>query len=440
MGLILAILAAFLVLHQLSGWAFSGARERLRLAPTPQAHPLASNDVPRAVDAAFPMPFVIERGQTLGGVLSDLGMPAREQAGAVAALAEHLSVRRLAPGIAGLAYADHDGRIEGLRMRTGAGWLELARTGGGWGSTLRDFIRRTEVSRIEGLVDGPLEQAVRAAGGAPEIAYKMAFVLRWDLDFNRDLRRGDRFQVLFEHVFLDDSDTGPGAVLALAYENRGRRFEAYRFDHAYYDGEGRPLQKMFLRSPLPFSRVTSRFSKSRFHPVLKVRRPHWGVDYGAPTGTPVRATAGGTVSFAGRKGGAGNMVELRHVAGYRSAYLHLSRFAKGMRAGRRVAQGEVIGYVGSTGLATAPHLDYRVKKNGRWIDPLSLQRTPSEPIPAARRPLFQARRDALRRQLETGSGSGSGEGKASVSGRGRRAQRQPGAETADATARPTTAR
>jgi murein DD-endopeptidase MepM/ murein hydrolase activator NlpD len=275
----------------------------------------------------------------------------------------------------------------------------LANTGGDWHARFRDFARRVALARCAGTVNGPLAQAMRLAGGPAEVTYKMADVLRWDLDFNRDLRLGDRFEVLYEQVYLDDSNVGSGAVVALSYENRGQRHEAYRFEDAYYDGEGRPLQKMFLRSPLPFSRVTSRFSKRRFHPVLKVNRPHWGVDYGAPTGTPVRATAGGHVAFAGRKGGAGNMVELRHVAGYRTAYLHLSRFAKGVRAGSRVAQGEIVGYVGSTGLATAPHLDYRVKKDGRWIDPLSIQVTPAEPIPFSRLPAFHAARNELRRRL-----------------------------------------
>jgi murein DD-endopeptidase MepM/ murein hydrolase activator NlpD len=173
----------------------------------------------------------------------------------------------------------------------------------------------------------------------------------------------------------------------------------------YYDGEGRPLQKMFLRSPLPYSRVTSKFSQHRLHPVLGVFRPHYGVDYGAPTGTPVRVTANGTVVEAGWDGGGGRTVKVRHPNGYLTAYLHLSRFAEGVRPGSGVRQGELIGYVGSSGLATAPHLDYRIQLNGRWIDPLSLQLMPAEPVSPLRFAEFRAARDAMRRTLADGGES-----------------------------------
>ncbi len=373
--------------------------ERVELQATPRPQPVV--ELPAlAADTSLPKPFSVESGQTLSGLLSELEVPTHEQPAAVEALAEFIDIRRLRPGTSGLAYRDDHGRLSSVRMRLRNGWVELAHMADDWQAQFRSFSRRVALARSAGTVNGPLEQAVRMSGASPEITYKMADVLQWDLDFNRDLRLGDQFEVLYEQVYLDDSNVGSGAVMALTYENRGQRYEAYRFEDAYYDHEGRPLQKMFLRSPLPFSRVTSRFSKRRFHPVLKVHRPHWGVDYGAPTGTPVRATAGGHVAFAGRKGGAGNMVELRHVGGYRTAYLHLSRFAKGVRSGSRVAQGDLIGYVGSTGLSTGPHLDYRVKKDGKWIDPLSIHLRPAPPIPDDRMPAFRAQRDMLRQQLD----------------------------------------
>ena len=231
----------------------------------------------------------------------------------------------------------------------------------------------------------------------------MADVLQWDLDFNRDLQPGDRFEVLYEEVYLDGEPYGLGDVLALTYQAGRRRLEAYRYgEDAYYDADGQPLRKMFLRSPLPYSRVTSRFSHRRFHPVLKVYRPHWGVDFGAPAGTPVRVTAGGVVVSAGWDRGGGKTVKVRHPSNYVTAYLHLSRFAKGIRGGARVAQGEVVGYVGSTGLATAAHLDYRVQRNGRWIDPLTLAGVAAPAIPKAESARFAARRDELRLGLRTG--------------------------------------
>ena len=229
---------------------------------------------------------------------------------------------------------------------------------------------------------------------AIRLAILMSEVLQWDLDFTRDLRLGDRFRVAFETVYLDGSYESLGGISGLIYDNDGRRLEAYRFgdDGGYYDPEGRPLRKMFLRSPMRYSRVTSRFSHRRFHPVLKSYRPHYGVDYGAPVGTPVRSTAGGRVAFAGWDRGGGNTVKVRHPNGYLTAYLHLSRFAKGITPGRRVGQGEVIGYVGSTGLASGPHLDYRVQRSGRWIDPLSLKSEPAEPVPEEQLPAFLERR------------------------------------------------
>jgi murein DD-endopeptidase MepM/ murein hydrolase activator NlpD len=232
----------------------------------------------------------------------------------------------------------------------------------------------------------------------------MAEVLQWDLDFNRDLQPADRFEILYEEIFLDGAFESIGEILALRYDNAGRSHEAYRFGEpaGYYDGEGRPLRKLFLRSPLRYSRVTSRFSNRRFHPVLKRYRPHHGVDYGAPTGTPVRATASGTVVSAGWDGGGGRTVKLRHPNGYLTAYLHLSRFASGIRRGRRVSQGDTIGYVGATGLANGPHLDYRVQRSGRWINPLAMKVEPAPPIPAEQRAGFALRRDRLRQALTDG--------------------------------------
>ena len=370
--------------------------------PASMAHPAETPiDLDRAV---VPRPLVLERGQTLGDLLAGLGLDAMETHRVVVALGGHLDVRKVRPGDVGLAYFTPDRELASLRFElAGKGWVELARMESEWSETVHEFQRDVEVRRIEGELDGFLEGAVRRAGGQPQVAYAMSSVLQWDLDFNRDLRTGDRFQLIYEEIYLDGEYAGLGDVLALVYENRGRRFEAYRYGtDGYYDASGRPLRKMFLRSPLPFTRVTSRFSARRFHPILKIHRPHYGVDYGAPRGTPVRVTASGVVTFAGRSGGAGNMVKVRHTNGYKTSYLHLSGYAKGIRRGARVAQGDVVGYVGATGLATAPHLDYRVQRGDRWLDPLKLKNEPVEPISQRDLPAFLAWRDALTDALETG--------------------------------------
>ena len=235
------------------------------------------------------------------------------------------------------------------------------------------------------------------------LAIEMAEIFSGEIDFNNDLRRGDHFEVLFEKVYREDQFSGYGDVLASEFVNDGRRLQAFRFhvpgesEAQYFDENGRSMKRLFLRSPFRFEpRVTSRFSYRRLHPVLGGVRPHLGVDYGAPTGTPVIVVANGTVVSAGMSGGSGNMVRIRHTNGYETYYLHLSAFAKGMRRGARVTQGQTIGRVGSTGLATGPHLDYRMRKSGAFVNPLLEHRKlpPGDPVPEEHREAFQAVRDS----------------------------------------------
>jgi murein DD-endopeptidase MepM/ murein hydrolase activator NlpD len=253
----------------------------------------------------------------------------------------------------------------------------------------------SEVVRLEGVVESSLFGAMDGAGGDPELAVRVAEIYQWDIDFLRDLRKGDTFVVVVDRQTVDGEFFGWGTVFASRFVNDERTLDAVVYPDdsgqlGYYDLEGRPLRKQFLRSPLKFSRVTSRFSMNRFHPVLRRRMPHYGVDYGAPVGTPVRVTADGTVTFAGRKGGGGNMVTVRHTNGYETNYLHLSRYGRGIQRGARVSQGQVVGYVGSTGLSTGPHLDYRVTLNGKWINPLSISSPPVKPLSEERLQRFLA--------------------------------------------------
>lgn len=245
---------------------------------------------------------------------------------------------------------------------------------------------QSKIVRFEGVIESSLFGAINTVGASPELAVRMADIFQWDIDFLRDIRQGDSFVALVEERRVGGTFYGYGTLYAARFVNDGKEIDSIAFAGAdgtvgYYDLDGAPLKKQFLRSPLKFSRITSRFSLNRFHPVHKKRMPHYGVDYGAPTGTPAHATANGTVTFVGRNGGAGNMVRLRHSNGYETNYLHLSRFGKGIRKGARVSQGQVIGYVGSTGWSTGPHLDYRVKKNGQWINPLRISSPPADPLP-----------------------------------------------------------
>lgn len=310
------------------------------------------------------------------------------------ALAQQIDPRRLLPGTMFNGITSPNGALEELRvvldMRSEL-LFRLESDGIACSRLDREIV--SDVVRLEGEISSSLFEAVENAGGAPALAVELAEIFRWDIDFLRDLRRGDRFVVLVDEQRVDGRLYRYGKIFAARFVNRGRELNAVVFpDHkgrlGYYDLEGVPLRKMFLRSPLKFSRVTSRFSMNRFHPVLKKRMPHYGVDYGAPVGTPVHVTADGVVTLAGRNGGAGNMVRVRHPNGYETNYLHLSRFGRGIRKGVRVTQGQVIGYVGSTGYSTGPHLDYRVRHNGRWVNPLSISSPPVEPLREDRRQRF----------------------------------------------------
>jgi murein DD-endopeptidase MepM/ murein hydrolase activator NlpD len=383
--------------------SFTPLRVPPRYRPAAALIPAFTRDgIPRDVPLALPRR--LRAGETLGEVLVDQGLDPAAAELAIRAAAEHVDLRKLQPGERYIPSFDRDGALASLSLRVeGRGALELMRAADGWNSEWRPFVESRALRAAAGTLESSLEAAMRDAGAPAAVAYRMADVLQWDVDFNKDLQRGDTFAAVYEEVRLDQRYHDVGVVRAVVLENGGRRLEAYRFGDGYYDADGRPLQKLFLRSPLPYTRVTSSFSHRRYHPVLKSYRPHYGVDYGAPMGTPVRATAAGVVVLAGWDGGGGRTVKLRHPDAFLTAYLHLSRFAAGVKPGARVAQGDVIGYVGASGLATGPHLDYRVQHRGRWVDPTEMREQPAEPIAAAEMATFLEARDQLREGLASGA-------------------------------------
>jgi len=232
----------------------------------------------------------------------------------------------------------------------------------------------------------------------PMLAIELSKIYAWTIDFF-GIQKGDKFRLLYEEQFVDTVSTGVGPVHAVEFEHMGKNYYAFRFSQDegfdYFNDKGENLRKAFLKAPLEFSRISSRFSGSRLHPVLKIRRPHHGVDYAAPLGTPVVSIGDGTVIGKGYQGGSGNFVKIRHNAVYTTMYLHLSRFGKGVSTGSRVQQGEVIGYVGSTGLSTGPHLDFRVFMNGTPIDPLKIDAPPGDPVKTDYKQDFIHTRDSL---------------------------------------------
>ena len=248
---------------------------------------------------------------------------------------------------------------------------------------------------VQGTIDSSLFLAAQRAGLSHNLTMEMAGIFGYDVDFARDIRQGDQFEVLYEQLNVGDKVVGSRNILAARFVNRGKAFTAVRYtDHnnftSYYRADGTSMRKAFIRTPVDFARISSRFNPGRLHPVLNRIRAHKGVDYAAATGTPIKATGDGRVVSAGRKGGYGNAVVIQHGQKYQTLYGHMVRFASGITAGTHVTQGQVIGYVGMTGLATGPHLHYEFRINGRHVDPLGVKLPVADPIPQSERTAFLA--------------------------------------------------
>jgi murein DD-endopeptidase MepM/ murein hydrolase activator NlpD len=291
-------------------------------------------------------------------------------------------------------------RIDADRM------LFIERRDQGYHAEIQPIPSHVQTVTVTGTVRDSLFGAVTDAGESPELAMRMAEIFGWDLDFYTDPRRGDTFHVLVEKKsYLDGKTAGYGRNLAAEYKNAGHPYQAVLFHDsngapAYYAPDGGALQKAFLRSPLKFAApITSHFSMSRFHPILKMYRPHLGIDYGAPTGTPVQTIGSGRVVFAAFSGGSGNLVRIQHSNGFETMYMHLSRIL--VHAGGRVEQGQTIGLVGMTGLATGPHLDFRIVQNGTYRNFETLHLPPAEPVARRNMGDFAAVRDQWMPLLNT---------------------------------------
>jgi murein DD-endopeptidase MepM/ murein hydrolase activator NlpD len=239
---------------------------------------------------------------------------------------------------------------------------------------------------IWGVIEDNPINAIAKENEAGQLAILLEEIFAWDIDFYADIRQGDSFKIIFEKKYLEGEFVSYGRIIAAEFTNQGEVFRAFYYTYPdteksdYFDFEGNSLRKEFLKSPISGARITSRFTHSRLHPVRKVWRPHYGVDYAAPVGTPVRATADGIVGYAGRDGANGRMVQVRHKNGYETFYLHLRQYGNGISKGVKVASGQIIGYVGASGEVTGPHLDYRIKHRGHYINPLAYRFRPVEPL------------------------------------------------------------
>lgn len=254
-----------------------------------------------------------------------------------------------------------------------------------------------------GTVETSLWNTMVDAGLNPILALDMSDIYAWTIDFFA-IQQGDRFRVIYDEQFVDSIPIGIGTIYAIQFDHYGESNYAFRFTQdstfEYFDENGKSLRKAFLKAPLQFSRISSRFSNSRFHPVLRIRRPHHGVDYAAPSGTPIKSIGDGTIIKRGYQArGGGNYLKIKHNSVFTTTYMHMKGFAQGMHTGARVKQGQVIGYVGMTGLATGPHLDFRIQKNGTYIDPLKVKAPPVKPVKEENMKRYIAQKDSLLNEL-----------------------------------------
>src|SRR5882672_11055739 len=325
------------------------------------------------------------RNETPATLLSRLGADEGDAGAILRSPRAMRPFRLLVPGTPVRAKIDDTGKLRSLWYLTDRDTvLSLDRVGDGFQTFEQQVELRRRVEMKSGEIRTSLFAATDAAGIPDGVAIQLADIFGGDVDFHRDLRPGDRFAVVFETARFDGRAVRSARVLAAEFSNRKQTFRAVWFQDAsgkggYYTPDGENLRKVFLRSPLEFSRVTSGFGFRR-HPILQQWRAHQGVDYGAPAGTKVKATGEGVVAFAGRRSGYGNLVVLRHHGGYSSYYAHLRDFTRGLKPGKRVAQGETIGYVGQTGWATGPHLHYEFRLHDQNRNPLTMTFQPAQPL------------------------------------------------------------
>ncbi|AGH95434.1 M23 family metallopeptidase [Pseudobdellovibrio exovorus] len=334
-------------------------------------------------------PYEFPPRSTFYSQLLELEVPREIIFQMVQVIQPHQDLGRLKPGTRfQLFYSEAEvPEVTGIQIRfTPQEALKAQKIDGIWQAERIVKPVETKVVTFSGDVKSSLWESAVEAKMDPYLIAELAEIFAWQMDFAREVRVGDRWRLSVEQEFVQGEAVGWGSILAAEYDNAGRIYAAILFRNnneklGYFAPDGSSLRRMFLKTPIQYARISSRFQSNRFHPVLKTNRPHLGVDYAAPTGTPIRAIGDGVITMAGWNGGGGNTIKLRHNSIYDSAYKHLSRFAQGIKKGSRVKQGQTIGYVGSTGLSTGPHLHFEFFVRGKYVDPLKQQFPSAEPVP-----------------------------------------------------------
>ena len=338
---------------------------------------------------------VVEKGESLSKIFANLDLPAGELDQIVKLGNDTLQLTRLRPGESITFNLSNEHQIQRISYKLAVDrTLHVVRADdGAFKSEIEQHPLEYRQTLGRGVIHNSFYQAAVDAGVAPDLVMELAEIFGWKINFLTDIQDGDRFSILYETVYKDGEPVTTGDILAASFINDGKLFQAVRHtdslgNTAYYTPDGKSLKRGFLRYPVEFSRISSKFSNARLHPVLQTVRAHKGVDFAAPTGTPIRASADGKITYQGWKGGYGKVVMLQHDGVYSTVYGHMSRFESSLREGARVKQGQVIGYVGATGYATGPHLHYEFRINGVHKDPLAVALPEALPIPASERGRF----------------------------------------------------
>ena len=385
--------------------AIGGARSETAVDIVEPAVPTISEPPVETVEpASILLDLLVKRGDTLEVLFRRNGLSLTDLAAMVALPDASGALKLLKPGDR-LEISHRDGQVLSLRRELDdIKVLSIARQESGFAANTIEREVDIRTTGAHGEITSSLFEAGNEAGIGDRTTMDMAGIFEWDIDFIQDVREGDTFTVIYEELWRDGVKLRDGEIVAAELVNQGKSFRAARFRDAtgragYFTPEGRSVRKAFIRAPLNFTRISSNFNPSRRHPVLNTIRAHRGVDYAAPSGTPIRAAGSGKVLFRGVQGGYGNTIVLQHGSNITTLYGHLSRFGNA-RAGARVNQGDVIGYVGSSGLATGPHLHYEYRVNGVHRNPRTVALPPADPIPAEQQTAFKAETEPLWRQLD----------------------------------------
>jgi murein DD-endopeptidase MepM/ murein hydrolase activator NlpD len=390
-------------------WAPAAAAAVRPPERTADNEPVLSMPVPGGVRSSLAISGEVRRGQTLSTIFSQHDLPPTlihpllEAAGGV------YDLTRIQRGMHYEFWTMEDGGLSAMTYQVNDEQYLLVELGAdqAWHAGMRSYPFHWVERVAAGEVTWSFFAAAEEAGIPRAGARSFVDIFSWAVDFMRDLQAGDSFRLLLrEKQILGSEETAACTILAVRFACAGREHLAFRYEAdpergpEYFDEEGTSMRKEFLKAPLVFTRISSRYSRSRLHPVLHRRMPHHGVDYAAPTGTPVVSTADGTVTLAGWDRGGGRMVTIRHNSRTTTSYLHFSRFAKGIAKGARVSQGQVIGYVGQTGLASGPHCDYRIMIDGSWVNPLTVEFPPATSVPEEQMERYGNWRDQLLARLD----------------------------------------